>query len=209
MAGLNTLFDDPDGTVAEQAAVGVTVSPLDSFRFGATAFDRGLHRSYSAAQGDSKQDDWDDAGAVTFVYWTPSDWVAVSLEPRYEKFSRNLRDVVDGVIRLDTISVPLVTTYFDPSGWFVSGEATFYRQNVEEVGDASHDVVKSEDSGLIVNLGAGYRLPRWRGIVGVQVLNATDRRLHFQDDAFRTQSDDVNPQFLPSRTFLATLTLNF
>ena len=62
--------------------------------------------------------------------------------------------------------------------------------------------------GVLVDLAVGYRLPKRRGILALQVDNLLDRQLSFQDESFRT-SRELNPRFVPSRTFLATLTLNF
>ena len=66
-----------------------------------------------------------------------------------------------------------------------------------------------DSNGLLVDLGLGYRLPKRRGVVALQVTNLLDQDLSFQDESFRTSRGQVNPRFIPSRMFLATLTLNF
>jgi outer membrane receptor protein involved in Fe transport len=88
-------------------------------------------------------------------------------------------------------------------------------QDIDEIDFDDDDAQRDFDShGLLVDLAAGYRLPKRRGVIALEVTNLLDQHLSFQDESFRTGAldptrDEVNPRFVPSRAFLATLTLNF
>jgi hypothetical protein len=62
---------------------------------------------------------------------------------------------------------------------------------------------------VIVEVGAGYRLPERRGVLALEVTNLFDKQLTFQDQSFRTSRGELNPRFIPSLGFFATLTLGF
>jgi outer membrane receptor protein involved in Fe transport len=100
--------------------------------------------------------------------------------------------------------------YTLPSGWFAFGRTAFVAQEVEGFEDDDpNEETRRDSQGLLVDLAGGYRLPNRRGIIAVEVANLFDTRLSFQDESFRSSRDEANPRFLPSRTFLATVTLNF
>jgi len=47
------------------------------------------------------------------------------------------------------------------------------------------------------------------GIIAFEVANLLDRHLSFQDESFRTSRGQLDPRFVPSRTFLVSATFNF
>jgi hypothetical protein len=113
-----------------------------------------------------------------------------------------------------TLSAPIRLIYTIPAGWFATAQTALVVQDVDLRGDLS-DPGENRDldsQGVLVDLAAGYRLPRRRGIIALEVANLFDQNLAFRDDKFRTSRGEFavpNLRFVPSRTFLASLTLNF
>jgi hypothetical protein len=143
-----------------------------------------------------------------FLYWTPTDRLAVSLEATRDTYRRKDRDTAEGdPLRVDTVAVPLGVTWFHPFGWFVGGTATWLHQDVEYI-DSEDNQIRQDDSGTLVDVFAGLRLPKRRGVLAFEIANVLDQRLSYQDESLWTSSQ-VNPRFIPSRTFLVSLTLNF
>ena len=148
----------------------------------------------------------DDDRAQAYLYWTLTDRVAASLEVIGEDFSANKRDN-PGIHNVRTLTTPLQLIYAAPSGWFATARRAFVAQDVDQPdSDQNTDL---DSNGVFVDLAAGYRLPKRRGVVALQVTNLLDQDLSFQDESFRTSRGRVNPRFIPSRMFLATVTLNF
>jgi hypothetical protein len=105
------------------------------------------------------------------------------------------------------VTVPLRLTYSAPAGWFATAGVAFVAQDVDRPDNGN--TTDLDSNGVLLNLGAGYRLPKRVGVLSFQVTNLLDQDLSFQDESFRTSRNQVNPRFVPSRAFLATLTLNF
>jgi tetratricopeptide (TPR) repeat protein len=209
LAGFNQLYDDLDGTRAEQVDLGVSQRLLADVTGGIQATWRWLAREQPAFAGQTTNlTDQRDDRLRAFVYWTPTYRTAVALEALQETFRRKDRDSpTNAPLRVDTFSVPLSAAYFAPSGWFVGGRTTLLAQDVESI-DRRDEQIRQDDSGVLVDLVAGLRLPGRRGLLSFQVANLLDRQLSFQDET-PWSSSDVNPRFIPSRTFLVGLTLNF
>jgi hypothetical protein len=211
LAGFNEQFDDLDGTRADWLGLGADLRVNDAIRVGTEVTLRRLTREISVRNQDGNvththRSQSDDRG-VAYLYWTPSDRFAVSLEVIGGHFSaRNRAD--PEIKRVQSLSTPLQLTYSLPSGWFATALASYVAQEVD-VRDAAGGKSDLDDHGVLIDLTAGYRLPKRLGIVALEIANLLDQHLSFQDESFRTAGDDVNPRFIPSRTFLATLTLNF
>jgi outer membrane receptor protein involved in Fe transport len=205
LAGFNEQFDDLDATRADWLGLAVDLRASDSVRVGAEAVLRRLSREVVDPDG-NRNDSQDDDRALAYLYWTPTDRIAASLEVIGEDFSADKSD--DPVPhKVRTLTTPLQLTYAAPAGWFTTGRVAFVAQDVDQPEDGQNRDHNSH--GVLVDLTAGYRLPKRLGIVALQVTNLLDQDLAFQDESFRTSRGRVNPRFVPSRMFLATLTLNF
>ncbi len=216
IAGFNEQFDEFDGTRADWVGVGADVRASATVRVGAEMILRRLARERSAQNADADvvhfDDRRDDNRALAYVYWTPTDRIAGSLEVIAERYSaRQKDDPPDDVESWTTLTVPLRLSYTLPSGWFAIGQASFVAQDVDLVDDgpSGNKVDDSDDHGVLVDLTAGYRLPRRRGVIALEVTNLFDQHLSFRDEGFQTSREELNPRFLPSRAFLGTITLNF
>ena len=60
----------------------------------------------------------------------------------------------------------------------------------------------------LLDAAIGYRLPRRRGIVSLELNNILDQNVHWQDDTFRS-SEQQNRRFIPERSAMVRLNLNF
>ena len=202
LAGFNELFDDLDGTRADWLGLGVDVRASEAVQLGAEATLRSL--SFQVAPpGGHRHDTQDDDRAMAYLYWTPTDRIATSVSLIGESFSAKDQDNPD-VLDLRTIAAPVQLTYTLPAGWFATARTTFVAQDVDLPGGAGSQT-DLDSHGVLVDLAAGYRLPKRRGIIALEITNLFDERLFFQDDTFRSGRAEANPRFLPSREVLHRL----
>jgi hypothetical protein len=66
---------------------------------------------------------------------------------------------------------------------------------------------ETDTSFSVVDAGIGYRFPRRRGLVSLEVRNLFDESFSYQNLSFQT-NEPLTPRFLPVRTFLATVSLS-
>jgi outer membrane receptor protein involved in Fe transport len=66
------------------------------------------------------------------------------------------------------------------------------------------------DEFIVVDAAGGYRLPNRRGLISLEVRNLFDEEFLFRDAGYKT-SEKINAiqPFLPDRTILARVVLNF
>ena len=209
LAGFNQLLDDLDGTRSDRLDAGVTQQLTDHLAVGASLGRRWFTREVPEDNGETTNvNDQREDRAQVFGYWTPTERLAVSFEGTHEQYRRKDRDTTAGdPLRVKTSSIGAAATYFSTRGWFFGSRTTWLSQDLEQRNDSNRQVDKL-DSGLLIDLFAGWRLPRRYGQVSAQIANVLDRRLSFQDESIWT-STDVNPRFIPERTFLVALSLNF
>jgi hypothetical protein len=161
---------------------------------------------------DTQIDDRDDRILRSYLYWTPNDRIAISAAVDLEKFEQAEKDGVGLPIEVDTISVPVLARYFDPSGVFAEAGLRYVDQSVTAaLSTAPSNIIERQtraDNFLLVDAAVGYRLPRRRGIISVSVSNILDENFLFQDDAFRN-AEQPSPRFLPSRQIMLRASVNF
>ncbi len=210
LAGFNELLDDKDGTRADWLGLGADLRASESLRIGSELVWRRLSRQVSEPTdtGDfqHKNETARDDRATAYLYWIATDQIVMSLELIGEDYSANKRDN-PSFSRMRTLTVPLRLNYTMPAGWFATAQTSFVAQDVDQPSDGDNTDLDSH--GLLVDLAAGYRLPKRYGIIAVEATNLLDERLAFQDESFRTSRGQVDPRFIPSRAFFATVTLNF
>jgi outer membrane receptor protein involved in Fe transport len=213
LAGFNEQFDDFDGTRADWLGVAVDVRASEAVRLGAEMRMRRLTRELlpdvtGAGELLHRHANLRDDLAMGYLYWAPTDRIAASLEVIGEYYSAKERDnPPDDVVDWWTLTTPLQLTYTIPAGWFATARTAVVVQDVDVSDDGQKEDLDSH--GVLVDLSAGYRLPKRRGVIALELANVLDEHLSFRDDSFRTARGQVNPRFVPSRTFLATVTLNF
>ena len=206
IAGFNQILDEYDGTRADQLNLAVEQKITSDVTVGSTATFRWLARELVQEDGGTELSDGRDNRVEAYAYWTLSERWALAFEPSYEWYRAREEESTGEPYDIRTLTVPATVSWFHPSGIYAFGGASLVRQQIEVNPDTASE--HEEDWGVLVDLGVGYRLPRRYGTIGVRVNNLLDQQLQFQDESFRTDAD-LNPRFLPARTFLVTATLNF
>ncbi len=145
-----------------------------------------------------------------YLYWTPLPEWAVTAEFQYEEFEREDPLGFDIPTQVETITVPLGVRYFRTAGpgagFFAELVATYVHQEVD-LPPASTFGEDSDDF-VLVDAAIGYRLPRRSGILSLEARNLLDEEFLFQDVNIQ-RPEPSNPRFIPGRTILFRLTLDF
>jgi tetratricopeptide (TPR) repeat protein len=217
VAGFNQFFDDFNGTRTEIFGIGLDAILTDTLYGGAEVSRRNLVVPFKLPplpDGStlvSFADQHDDRYRA-YLYWTPDSNWALSAEYLFEGDAASPRMV-------ETHSIPLAVRYFSPVGVFTELSTTFVWQDVEQqmpvlIGGDPEDprpgfTQESEDF-AVVDAAIGYRLPKRRGIVSLEARNLFDEQFLFQDLSFKTSDQiGISPRFIPDRTILFLITLNF
>ena len=147
-----------------------------------------------------KKADWNEALGRLYIFFTPSDWLALSAEYQYEKIERELQFTFDGVNELKTHKIPLGIKLFHPSGLSASLKGTYFNQDgiIQPEGGPFESV---EETFWVVDGSISYRLPKRYGFLSAGVTNLFDEDFRYQD------TDPDNPTLRPARLFFAKLTL--
>jgi tetratricopeptide (TPR) repeat protein len=205
VAGFNQFFDDANGTEAWHLGVGLDARLTQDISAGLEASARDISQPSPGARG--QLDDKDEMLYSGYLYWTPHPEWALRGEVALDLFENNDDNSVPKRVR--TLTVPLSATYFSPLGFFAGSAVTYVNHKVNiRRGSSSPD---GHDSFVLADAAVGFRFPERRGLVSVQILHVFDKSFSYQDDSFRTfgNSAPTASPFLPERTFLASVTLNF
>ncbi|MGA7181050.1 MAG: FecR domain-containing protein [Thiobacillaceae bacterium] len=198
IAGFNQFFDDFNGTKAKLYGLGLDATFSSRLHGGLEGSRRGLEVPYGAAFSDQNETNF-----RAYLYWALHSSWALSSQYRFERIDGQALD--PNFNRLDTTSIPIRLRYFALNGAYAAVGPTLVRQ---EVGATFAD--PTPEKFVVVDATLGYRLPRRRGIVSLDIRNLLNRKFHYQDLSF-TSSDPfrTNPDFIPDRTILARFMLNF
>ncbi|HBP86307.1 MAG TPA: TonB-dependent receptor [Nitrospirales bacterium] len=210
VAGFNQLFDDANGTIAEQEGVALDLTLTDDLYAGFQLAHRELKWPVTNTTGFAFYDRREDR-ALGYVYWAPHPQLAFKVEGTYERFKRTASDPTSTSggqpIEQATVAVPLSARFFHPSGFFAGVGGSFVWQKVDLLPDAPFD--DGTDKFFLVDANVGYRLPKRFGIFSLEVRNLFDTSFHYQDLNAQTAGDPVASAFLPTRMVFARLTLSF
>lgn len=214
LAGFNQIYDDEDAPRTDTFAVSVETAPSDGVRVGVEGRRRLLaserteidEADLDQLAQDSTRDAREEDRLLGFAYWTPRENLAVSLAIAWERYRRQWRDSEDEPIHVTTVSAPLGFRYISPSGWFGGAEVTWLAQEIDSrVGDRD---ASDDDAGPLVDLELGYRPPGRRATTSFRFSNILGRDVSYLDESFRS-STVVEPRFLPERTLLFNLAVQF
>lgn len=204
VAGFNQFFDDYNLT--EITNYGAAIDR----KFSATVFGgveytrRDLNVPYLDYNFDpptNETAEWKEHGNRAYLFWTPTQWVALSAQHQYEYTERG-EAFPEGLLELKTRRTPLEIKLFSPAGWSASLRGTRIKQN-GTFALLSGDTVEGDDHYWLLDASFSYRLPRRLGMISVGASNLTNEDFHYFD------RDLNNASIQPKRTLFARLTLAF
>jgi tetratricopeptide (TPR) repeat protein len=200
VAGFNQFYDDFESTDAWRYGVAVDQKFSKSIFGGAEYSLRDLDVPFSAGEAD-----WKERLGRVYLYWTASDWLALTGEYDYEKFERT-EEVNLGAKEVKTQRFPLGINFYHPSGFSVRLKGTYFDQKgvFLPVGAAPlpGNFVSGGDQFWLFDAAVSYRLPKRRGFVTVGGKNLFDKTFDFFD------TDDVNPSIQPDKVVFVRVTLS-
>ena len=202
IAGFNQFFDDIPGTNATRYGVGLDTRIGDSLYAGLELSRRDLDVPIPELGSETTVVEGQHENLYrTYLYWTPLPVLAVSAELQYDKFERN--DPLNEVGRPDkveTISVPLSISYFSKAGWFSSVGGTYLHQSVRRPNLTGVTASSGNDEFFILDAGIGYRLPKRRGIISLEINNVLDEDFFFQDENIQLVEPQIHASFPNERS---------
>jgi Flp pilus assembly protein TadD len=211
VAGFNQFFDDFNATETWVYGAGLDQKFSKSIFGGAEFYRRDLEVPWfdipdppAPPVPQLKKADWDEYIGRAYLYWTPHKWFALKGEYRYEKFERD-GDFNFGIEEVKTHIVPLVVSFFHPSGLSAAFGATYYDQEgtFQKEGPIPLPFEEGEDDFWLANAAVSYRLPKRYGFVTVGVTNLFDKDFEYADTDFE------NPSIQPERYIFGKVTLAF
>lgn len=215
VAGFNQFFDDAAGTESWRYGAALDAKLSQQLSWGAEISWRDLEvpslevlPTGTAVTGTIDQDE---QLHRLYLYWTPSDQIAVTAEAVYDRFKEPaaMQDDFRPVpAEVTTVSLPLGVNYFHPSGFFAGIVGTYVDQEVKRSDDSLF--AQGDDNFFLVDAAVGYRFPKRRGMATLAVRNLFDTEFYYQDNSFREFSEDATTgPYFPELTLMGRLTLNF
>ncbi|MCZ6839706.1 MAG: TonB-dependent receptor, partial [Alphaproteobacteria bacterium] len=216
VAGFNQFFDDINGTIAERYGIGLDATLTKNLYGGLELSRRDLELPrvlLSTTPPSVLTEDQDEVLYRAYLYWTPDPEWAVRAEFQYEKFEREeppgLPSPLEFPTKVNTMTVPLGVRYFRTTGlgagFFAELVATYVHQEVDV---PTSTFGRDRDDFVLVDAAIGYRLPKRRGILSLEVRNLFDEEFLFQDANIQL-AEPSNPRFIPDRTIMGRITLSF
>ncbi|TVQ84597.1 MAG: TonB-dependent receptor, partial [Chromatiaceae bacterium] len=216
IAGFNQFFDDINATKAWRYGAAMDWRINQRLAIGAEVTWRDLEEpvlSLNGETGESVQifEDRDEQFHRIYLYWAATDRIGVSADLVYDLFKAAKGEVTEfGNLpeRVRTFSIPVVASYFHPSGFFGALGGTFVDQEVKRSQFATYG--QGQDSFFLVDAAVGYRFAKRRGLISLGVKNIFDTDFYYQDDSYRETSVEASTgPYFPARTLMGTLTLSF
>ena len=145
--------------------------------------------------------DWQEDSGRAYLFMTPSDQVALSMEYLYQRLDRPFSPAtgVESVDETKAHKVPLGIQFFTPSGWTVAVKGTYVWENYDSGTVGS--VTEQRSDFWLADATVSYRLDKRRGFLAFGVTNLFDRHFAYQ------QLDTSNTEMQPSRMIFGRVTL--
>ncbi|MGF1563446.1 MAG: TonB-dependent receptor domain-containing protein [Geminicoccaceae bacterium] len=207
IAGFPQFFDDGFGSAGEVYALGVDGRIGAHWLAGANAlfrrYDQPLFEDDEIVRFDPFREDI----ISGYVGYLPARGWVLSVSPAFSQVftTDQAADGIFGPSTLKTVNVPLRARYFARQRWFAGLSATFVHQDVERSENQSADRSGSEHFWLF-GAEAGYRLPRNRGALQLDINNIFGETFRYQDDNYRT-TETRSPRYIPETSAILRLTL--
>jgi Flp pilus assembly protein TadD len=205
VSGFNQFFDDLDAS--DVKSYGVAIDQAFSKRFfGGIEYlrrDLDVPQFIIASTVKAEYFEWKEHTGLAYLYWTPSDTMALRAEYQYDQFDREENPIGSGIVDIETHRVPLSVRYFHPLGFSFGFVATYFSQKGEFIGTDTDEIYSDSDYFWTLDAETSYRLPKRWGILSVGVKNLLDENFHYKD------TDPSNPAAVPGVFVFGKITLSF
>ncbi len=207
VAGFNQFFDDINGTRSRRMGLGIDTHFAKTIYWGGEISRRDLSVPIvNLSDNEQKENLY-----RTYLYWPMSNQWVLRGEAQLEQFSRAKLSTEPH--QIDTLSAPVSFSYFGTQGLFSSLIGTYVSQKLDrDIPSPIYPGSKRDNEGrdgfFLVDAVVGFRLPKRRGMVSIEARNLLDEQFLYRNANFST-AEAVLPRFLPARTMLLRLTLNF
>jgi hypothetical protein len=206
VAGFNQFFDEYEGTDYWIYGGALDQKVTDSIYGGVEYTYRDLDVPWIDAAGptpEAKEADWEEKIFRAYAFWTPHDWLSLSLEYLWERLERGKEEFNQNIKTAETYQLPLGINFFHPSGLSASLKGTYVDQqaSVERLDAPQYTYKNLDDDFFLVDVAIRYRFPKRYGFFTLGVSNLTDEDFDYFD------SDSDNPRFQPDRFFFGSITL--
>ncbi len=212
VAGFNQLFDDVNGTKSQRYGVGLDVRANQQTKAGAEFTYRTLDEPLldpvvGSWITEDRNEQWHRLYLGLDAHGPHSGHSELAYD-RYHSNSGIATEFGNLPENVETWSLPVTVSYFDPSGFFAGMGATGVDQSVQRSAAATQ--ATGEDQFVVVDASVGYRLAKRRGVLSLAVKNLFDTEFMYQDDSYREFRDEpsIGPYF-PDRTVMARMVVGF
>ena len=204
VAGFNQFFDDVNATNTRLVGIGYDFKVTETVYTGLELTPRKMEIPFKfidfiTSQESTRFEDQEESTGRIYVYWTPSNSIALAAELVADIFEAGPDSDINTPVEVETRSLPISVKYYSDNRWFAGITATLVEQDIER--NALSTMAAGESDFNIIDLSFGYRLPKRRGAISLGVYNATDEQFMYQDDSYREFRDEpsIGPYF-PERT---------
>ncbi len=206
VSGFNQLFNDPDGSIASRAGLGIDHWFNDEVSAGAEYSVRELEIPTNTENVFANEDE---RLARIYAYWTPDTKIALSAEGSYENFDLDPeRRPSEEFSEMTLFKLPLSIRYFNSKGAYVRLTATYVKQDGRfNTFDAASVPQTSEFA--ITDVAFGYKLLNRRGLIAAEIRNIFDESFQFQNSGSQDLANESIPAFAFERQFFINVILNF
>lgn len=214
IAGFNQLYDDRNGTKTRRYGVGVDWRASQHVKTGAEFTQRDLDDPEIVADIFTNTKTWiteerKEQWHRLYLDWTPTTRLALHSELVYDRYSSESGVATEAGLpeKVETWSLPVGLSYFDPSGFFTGLSVTYVDQEVRR---SPAFQTSGDDQFVVLDAAIGYRFAKRRGVVSLAVKNLFDTDFKYQDDSYREFRDEpATGPYFPVRTFMARIALSF
>jgi tetratricopeptide (TPR) repeat protein len=207
VAGFNQFYDDIESTDSWHYGLAVDHKFSPSFFGGGELSRRDLNVPLvftnpftNTAQVIRK--DWHENIGRSYLFWTPANWLAFSLEYLYENFKRTA-DFGFGLKHAITHRLPVGVRLFHPSGLSFLFKSTYFNQHGDFQRKSASCCEFGRSEFWLLDAAISYRLPKRYGVLTVGATNINNNRFNYQETDFN------NPTLQQGRMFFAKLSLSF
>ncbi len=205
VAGFSQFFDDLDAS--DVRSYGMAIDQKFSKRlFGGIEY---LRRDLDApefnigSEVEAEYSKWKEYTGIAYLYWAPSDAIALRAEYQYEQFDRRDNPMTFDIVDIETHRVPLSLRFFSPLGFSFRVATTYFYQQGEFAATDTREIYSDSDSFWIIDTEVAFRLPKQWGILSFGVKNLLDEQFNYTD------TDPSNPAVVPGVFAFGKITLSY